>query len=286
MILKRRTDAPRLISRRRLALIGGIAVGLTTMLLAASPGVASADNSGKLRMGYFSSDAPAVDFYVDGQKAWSDIGYKTVSQYINVTAGNHTITVRTAGQPNSAPLAEGQQSIDANSFFTGIAAGKISQQKVAFYPDSLSTPAAGKSMVRFIHLAPEVPGVDVRVVNGPTLFTNIAFLGSSQYAAVDAGTYNLALYPTGASSPTLFTANGVEIPPGVIATAIGSGGVGVPVELVKVLDAASAPTTPQGGAATGGGGLAFRNAAGMAPVLFGLMMTALLLGLTRRRAAL
>ena len=286
MILKRRTDGPRLISRRRLALIGGIAVGLTTMLLAASPGVASADNSGKLRMGYFSSDAPAVDFYVDGQKAWSDIGYKTVSQYINVTAGNHTITVRTAGQPNSAPLAEGQQSIDANSFFTGIAAGKISQQKVAFYPDSLSTPAAGKSMVRFVHLAPEVPGVDVRVVNGPTLFTNIAFLGSSQYAAVDAGTYNLALYPTGASRPTLFTANGVEIPPGVIATAIGSGGVGVPVELVKVLDAASAPTTPQGGAATGGGGLAFRNAAGMAPVLFGLMMTALLLGLTRRRAAL
>ena len=286
MILKRRTDAPRLISRRRLALIGGIAVGLTTLLLAASPGVARADNSGKLRMGYFSSDAPAVDFYVDGQKAWSDIGYKTVSQYINVTAGNHTITVRTAGQPNSAPLAEGQQSIDANSFFTGIAAGKISQQKVAFYPDSLSTPAAGKSMVRFVHLAPEVPGVDVRVVNGPTLFTNIAFLGSSQYAAVDAGTYNLALYPTGASSPTLFTANGVEIPPGVIATAIGSGGVGVPVELVKVLDAASAPTTPQGGAATGGGGLAFRNAAGMAPVLFGLMMTALLLGLTRRRAAL
>jgi hypothetical protein len=272
--------------RGRLALIGGIAVGLMTMSFAASPGVASADNSGKLRMGYFSSDAPAVDFYVDGQKAWSDIGYKTVSQYINVTAGNHTITVRTAGQPSSAPVAEGQQSIDANSFFTGIAAGKINQQKVAFYPDSLSTPPAGKSMVRFVHLAPEVPGVDVKVVNGPTLFTNIAFLGSSQYAAVDAGTYNLALYPTGASSPTLFTANGVVVPPGVVATAIGSGGVGTPVELVKVLDAASAPTTPQGGAATGGGGLAFRKAAGMAPVLFGLVMAALLLGLMRRRAAL
>lgn len=285
MKLKRRTDGPTAVGRRRLALIGGIAVGLMTMLLAASPGVASADNSGKLRMGYFSSDAPAVDFYVDGQKAWSDIGYKTVSQYISVTAGNHTITVRTAGQPNSAPVAEGQQSIDANSFFTGIAAGKLNQQKVAFFPDSLSTPPAGKSMVRFVHLAPEVPGVDVRVVNGPTLFTNIAFLGGSQYATVDAGTYNLALYPTGASSPTLFTANGVEVPPGVVATAIGSGGVGVPVELVKVLDAASAPTTPQGGAATGGGGLALRQAAEIAPVLFGLLIAALLLGLTRRRTA-
>jgi hypothetical protein len=257
-----------------------------TMLLAASPGVASADNSGKLRMGYFSSDAPAVDFYLDGQKAWSDIGYKTVSQYINVTAGNHTITVRPAGQPNAAPVAEGQQSVDANSFFTGIAAGKINQQKVAFFQDSLSTPPAGKSLVRFVHLAPEVPGVDVKVVNGPTLFTNIGFLGGSQYATVDAGTYNLALFqanPPGGNP--LFTANGVEVPPGVVATAIGSGGVGVPVELVKVLDAASAPTAPQGGAATGGGGLALRQAAGMAPVLVGLLMTALLLGLTRRRAA-
>ena len=257
------------------------------MSVAASPAVASADNSGKLRMGYFSSDAPAVDFYVDGQKAWSDIGYKTVSQYINVTPGSHTITVRTAGQPSSAPVAEGQQSVDANAFVTGIAAGKINQQKVAFYGDGLSTPPSGKSMVRFVHLAPEVPGVDVKVVNGPTLFTNIGFLGGSQYATVDAGTYNLALYPTGQSSPTLFTANGVEVPAGVVATAIGSGGVGVPVELVKFLDAASAPTTPQGGAATGGGGLALRKAAaGVAPILFGLVMAALLLGLTRRRAAI
>jgi hypothetical protein len=257
-----------------------------TMLLAASPGVASADNSAKLRMGYFSSDAPAVDFYVDGQKAWSGIGYKTVSQYIDVTAGMHTIAVRTAGQPDSAPVAQGQQNIDAGTFFTGIAAGKLGQQKVAFFPDSLSTPPAGKSMVRFVHLAPEVQGVDVKVVNGPTLFTNIAFLGGSPYLAVDAGTYNLALYPTGQTQPTLFTADGVQIPGGVVATAIGSGGVGVPVELVKVLDAASAPVTPQGGAATGAGALSFRSAAGMAPVLFGLLMTAVLVGLTRRRVAL
>jgi len=281
---KRGTDRPRGIGRRRL--IGGIAVGLMTTSLAAFPGAASADNSAKLRMGYFSSDAPAVDFYVDGQKAWSDISYKTVSPYISVTAGNHTISVRTAGQPNSAPVAEGQQSVDANAFVTGIAAGKINQQKVAFFPDGLTTPAAGKSLVRFVHLAPEVPGVDVKVVNGPTLFTNIGFLGGSQYAAVDAGTYNLALYPTGQDHPTLFTANGVEVPAGVVATAIGSGGVGVPVELVKVLDAASAPTTPQGSAATGGGGLAFRKAAGMAPVLIGLLMAVLLLGLSRRRVSL
>jgi hypothetical protein len=283
VISKTRTDAPRGTSGRRLALIGGIAVALMTTLLAAFPGVASADNSAKIRMGYFSSDAPAVDFYVDGQKTWSDIGYKTVSTYMDVTAGAHTIAVRTAGQPSSAPVAQGQQSFDAGTFFTGIAAGKINQQKVAFYQDSVATPPSGKSMARFVHLAPEVPGVDVVVQGGPVLFKNIGFLGGSQYATVDAGTYNLALFQTGTTTNSLFTANGVEVPAGVVVTMIGSGGVGVPVELVKVLDAASAPVTPQGGAATGAGGLALRQASVLLPGLMVLALAALLLGVTRRR---
>ena len=258
---------------------------MTTTLLVASPAVASADNSGQLRMGYFSSDAPSVDFYVDGQKTWTDIGYKTVSPYLAVSAGQHTVTVRPTGQPNAAPVAEAQQAVDAGSFVTGIAAGKVNQQKLAFYKDSVNTPPAGKSLARFVHLAPEVPGVDVAVQNGPTLFKNIGFLGGSDYAAVDAGTYNLVLYPAGSTTGSLFTANDVRVPAGVVVTMIGSGGVGVPVELVKVLDAASASTAPQGGAATGGGGLALRQAAGLMPALVGLALAALLLGAARRRTA-
>ena len=285
MISRRRTGAVRPTGCSRLALTGGIAVVLMTTLLAASPAVASADNSGQLRMGYFSSDAPAVDFYVDGQKTWTNIGYKTVSPYMAVSAGQHTVTVRPTGQPSAAPVAEAQQNVDAGSFVTGIAAGKVNQQKLAFYPDSVNTPPSGKSLARFVHLAPEVPGVDVAVQNGPTLFKNIGFLGGSQYAPVDAGTYNLVLYPAGATTGSLFTADNVQVPAGVVVTMIGAGGVGVPVELVKVLDAASASTAPQGGAATGAGGLALRRAAGTLPALAALVLAAVLLGAARRRTA-
>ena len=86
---RRRTEGQRATGWRRLALIGAGAVGLMMMSLAAFPVVASADQTGKLRTGYFSSDAGNVDFYVDSQKAWSNVAYKTLSTYM----GHSSITV-------------------------------------------------------------------------------------------------------------------------------------------------------------------------------------------------
>ena len=283
---RRRTEGQRATGWRRLALIGAGAVGLMMMSLAAFPVVASADQTGKVRTGYFSSDAGNVDFYVDSQKAWSNVAYKTLSTYMDVSAGQHTIAVRTAGSDaNSAPLAQVQQAVDAGGFYTSVAAGKTGQQKAVVFQDSLSTPPSGKVMARFVHLAPEVPAVDVAVKGGPVLFKNVAFLGGTQYATVDAGTYNLFLHQSSDTNPStsLFNADGVQVTGGTIVTMIGSGGVGVPVELVKTLDAASASSTPQGGAATGGGGLALRRTAAQASVLAGLLMAALLLGFGWRR---
>jgi hypothetical protein len=59
--------------------------------------------------------------------------------------------------------------------------------------------------------------------------------------------------------------------------------VGVPVELVKTLDASSASVAPSGGAATGGGGLALRQPAALGAVLVGLLLSTLLLSFGWRR---
>lgn len=268
---------------RRLALLAGLAAGLTAF--AVPPGVASADQSqAQLRMGYFSSDGPNVDFYVDGSKALSSAAYKTVSNYIDVAPGAHTVFVRTAGSAgSSAPLAQVQGTLNAGTFYTAFAAGKTGEMKAAIFPDTFATPAAGKTAARFVHLAPEVPGVDVAVKGGPVVFNNIGFMQGSQYATVDAGSYNLELHQAG-TDKVLFSADGVQLSAGIIQTAIGSGGVGRPVELVKVLDAASSSVAPEGSAATGAGGLALRQAAGIGPLALGLLGALFLLLLSRRRA--
>jgi hypothetical protein len=271
------------VRRRNLpVLLAGVVAGLTALL--APPVVASADQSqAQLRMGYFSSDAPNVDFYVDGQRAWSNVGYKTISNYIDVAPGQHSFLVRTAGSAaDSAPVAQAQGSLNAGTFYTAFASGKTGELKAAVFSDTFSTPPSGKTVARFVHLAPEVPAVDVAVKGGPVVFNSIGFMQGSQYATVDAGTYNLELHQAG-TDKVLFTADGVQLSSGMVQTAIGSGGVGRPVELVKVQDAGASATAPSGGAATGGGGMALRQAAGLAPVALGLVAAALLLAFGRRR---
>jgi hypothetical protein len=52
---------------------------------------------------------------------------------------------------------------------------------------------------------------------------------------------------------------------------------------VKTLDASSSSVAPQGGAATGGGGLAMRQPAALGAVLMGLLLSMLLLSVGWRR---
>jgi hypothetical protein len=76
-----------------------------------------------------------------------------------------------------------------------------------FY-DDLTAPAPGKAKLRFVHLAPTVPSVDVAYQNGTGLFTNVSYgrAGGSvlagerfnafslgPFSTVDAGTVRLVV---------------------------------------------------------------------------------------------
>jgi len=49
-----------------------------------------------------SPDAPAVDVYVDGTKAITDLAFGSIADYTPVTAGNHAIRVCATGRTGSA----------------------------------------------------------------------------------------------------------------------------------------------------------------------------------------
>ena len=58
----------------------------------------------------------------------------------------------------------------------------------------------GGARVRVLHASPDAPAVDVWV-NGSVVFSNLAFEESSDFAEVPAGTYTVAVSPTGLSEP-------------------------------------------------------------------------------------
>ncbi|MGD8398687.1 MAG: DUF4397 domain-containing protein, partial [Anaerolineae bacterium] len=60
--------------------------------------------------------------------------------------------------------------------------------------------------VRVVHASPDAPAVDVWV-EGSVAFENAPFQGVTDYAALDAGTYNVQVTPTGATEPVVIDAD-------------------------------------------------------------------------------
>jgi Domain of unknown function (DUF4397) len=61
--------------------------------------------------------------------------------------------------------------------------------------------------VRFIHLSPNAPGVDVVLANGTPLVTDLIYKEASDYIEVAPGSYTIQIRPTGTNTPVLTIPN-------------------------------------------------------------------------------
>jgi hypothetical protein len=97
--------------------------------------------------------------------------------------------------------------------------------------DNLAAPASGKAHIRFFHLSPDAPGVDVGVLNGSTftpVFANRSFetqtsaATNAAFTPVDAGTYTFQVRVAGTSTVAL-NIPGVTLEAGKIYTVFARG---------------------------------------------------------------
>jgi hypothetical protein len=63
-----------------------------------------------------------------------------------------------------------------------------------------------QARVRAVHASPDAPAVDI-LVNDGVAFANAPFKGITDYAALDTGTYNIKVVPTGATDPVVIEAD-------------------------------------------------------------------------------
>jgi LPXTG-motif cell wall-anchored protein len=173
-----------------------VALGLT-LPAAAQSGTA------KVRVVHASPDAPAVDIFVDGQSAMTNVAFFTASDYMDLPAGAHKVAVAPAGAGEAAAVISADVTLEANKAYTIAAVGPLASIKAQIYNDNLAAPAAGKAHVRVIHASPDAPAVAVKVANGPTLIPSLAFPNASDYLPVDATTYNIQVTPANASDVVL-----------------------------------------------------------------------------------
>ncbi len=167
-----------------------------------------------------SPDAPAVDLLVDDQKVGSGLAFPNNTQYLNVPAGTRNVKVNVANTSTTA--IEGNIPVQANKVYSVFAVNEVANIEPLILEDDLTSPAAGNAHVRFVHLSPDAPAVDITLTDGTVVFGNYAFKGASAFTPLAAGTYDLQVRLQGTSTVVL-DLPGVAVAAGKIYTVFAKG---------------------------------------------------------------
>lgn len=191
-----------------------------------------------LRLAHLSPNAPAVDVSLDNAIVARDVMYGDFSGYLSLKPGQHRLTIYPAGT-RDAVLTK-TFTVPANSIATGAVYGLLPNIDVMFINDKcMRDPSAAK--VRFIHLSPDAPRVDMVLNDSNVLFRNCPYMGVSKHKMVMPGNYCVSLRVAGTNDLALRRPN-VSLRANMVYTiyAVGLVGGEPGLELLVIMDGMSA----------------------------------------------
>jgi len=173
-----------------------IAVGLMLAVMLSVFGTrASAQTTGgaRLRFVHAVPGAPAVDVSIDNVVAARNLAYASATRFINVPAGDHTVTLSAGGKQ----VFQGKVTAPAGLAQTVIAEGTAAAITAAVYEDDLGPVAAGNTRLTASSAIKDAPPVDVVRGDGSPLIQGLKF--GEAYGAFDipATAVKIAVVPAG-----------------------------------------------------------------------------------------
>jgi hypothetical protein len=180
-------------------------------------------STAKVLVTHASPDAPGVDLLVDNVIAATNLTFPNSTAYSTLNSGTRNVKVNVTGTSTTALQANLNLAADKN--YSVFAVNNVSMIEAVVLEDNLTSPASGKAHVRFIHLSPNAPAVDITLTNGTVVFGDYIFKEASAFTPLDAGTYNLQVRLQGTSTVVL-DLPGIVLTNGKIYTVFAKGLVG------------------------------------------------------------
>lgn len=159
-----------------------------------------------IRVFHASPNAPSVDVYANGNLIIKDLAYKQLSPYVPVIPGDYNIKVYPTGVTTN-PVIDTNVNIPKNTIFNLAIVGKLANISLLPIPEPISPQNFGRACIRFIHLSPTAPNVDIVLTDGTKVFNNVGFKNITDYACIPAGTYSFNIIPTGTTNVVLTVPN-------------------------------------------------------------------------------
>ena len=149
-----------------------------------------------------SPDAPGVDLLVDGAKVnTAALEFPNNTGYLSVNSGTRNIKVNVSG--TSTTVINANLPLVKNTSYSIFAVNTVANIEPLVIEDDLSAPASGNAHVRFIHLSPDAPAVDIAVDGGAVVFPDVTFKEYSDFTPLPAGSYDLEVRVAGTTTVAL-----------------------------------------------------------------------------------
>lgn len=134
----------------------------------------------------------SVDVYLNTVLIASDIVYKEFTPYIPLAEGTYSVSIFPYGKKTGAIETE-TVTIKGRSIYTIVFAGQPSSFSIEEYLEPSVTIPTGKAMIRFSHLSPDAPAINLTLSNGEILFSDVQYGELTDYREISPGTYTLQL---------------------------------------------------------------------------------------------
>lgn len=211
-------------SRRILASVVVAAMSLVIISCSDDDNPVSPVDNAAMMVVHASPNAPAVDLLVDNNVAGSGLAFPNNTAYLPVEAGTRNVKVNVAGTATTVINAD--LSLTADDSYTVFAVDSVSKISAVLLTDDLTSPATGKAHVRFVHLSPNAPAVNITLTNGTIVFGNRSFKQATDFTPLDAGTYNLQVRDAATNNSVVLNLPGISLTSGKIYTVFAKGFLG------------------------------------------------------------
>ncbi|QGG46401.1 DUF4397 domain-containing protein [Heliorestis convoluta] len=159
-----------------------------------------------LRFLHASPDAPGVDIYANGVRVARNLRYQGFTQYLSAPPGRYRIRVFPAGQTTN-PVVDTVITLLPQSVSTDALIGRLADIQLLPIRELRQPIRPGRLYLRFAHLSPDAPPVDLTLADGTRLFRGVGFTESTDYVELAPGTYNFQLRLVGTDDIVLRVPN-------------------------------------------------------------------------------
>ncbi|MEQ8673946.1 MAG: fasciclin domain-containing protein [Aggregatilineales bacterium] len=206
-----------------------------------------------IRVAHFSPDTPAVDIYVNGEAAITELSYPNVTDFVTLPAGTYELAVAPAGTSiEDAAIGPAEFDLPADAYITVAAVGSLEAGTltVSVIVEDFSELAADTAHVVVVHAIEGAPAVDV-LAGGQAIVSDLAFPGTFVTASgapndgafeldVPSGSYDLSVVASPDNSVQILDLSGTVLEAGSYYLVAAVGTPDAPEVALTVIDAMTA----------------------------------------------